>query len=125
MGRLCGGVNNKMRALGLHQVAYALTIAQVEISMAVRPHVGLQALDDRQGGPVRSEKMLPHVIVNPGDGPSPLRQQAHARGADQAAGTSNERSHKNSCRWMVNDNLRSGLSVLRQMTQTGSRGRYF
>jgi hypothetical protein len=67
---LRGRVHNELGPLILKQLPYSLPVANVDGRMSVRCVLFLKSGYDRSRAACRTEKPVPHVIVNSNDIPS-------------------------------------------------------
>ena len=85
MRGLSGGVNDEIWTLDLEEIPHLLAIANIGGVMAVAGELLPQGLDVGQRRSAVAKEKLAHVVIDAGDFPALLGQQAHACRTDQTA----------------------------------------
>ena len=86
-------MDDQFRPFRLEQGGDGVAIADVQIDVAEAGQRFFQSIQSRPGRTGRSEEPAAHVIVDADNLPAFSAQQADTGRADQASGTSNQRSH--------------------------------
>ena len=80
-------MDDEVGPLAGHQIAHALTVADIEIEVAVAGRRIHQVAHHGARAAGRPEELLPHIVIHANYLPALASQQARALGADEPAGS--------------------------------------
>ena len=120
VGRLSGGVNDKVGALVSKDLSNALAVADVERTVAVVGKRRPQAFDDRAGRALLPEELTPHIVVEADHVPALFGQEPDTSRADQTSGSGDKRFHSSPVpAARVGATNIGGLGLRQQASRTG------